>query len=155
MVSGNVHIVNPFYYIIVIYINMREAVLSYMGASPVTTFFWGLHPIDGLWVTSDLNISNACIMPFGFGVGDHCAFILDILLESLVGINPVKIVNPASRRLNSCLPECRKAYNTSLESNIVQHQLLEQLHDAHTGGHSVEETAKKVIAIDKKGKMYM
>jgi hypothetical protein len=31
-------------------------------------------------------------MPFGYGVGDHCACILDIPIESIVGMNPVKIV---------------------------------------------------------------
>jgi hypothetical protein len=76
-------------------------------------------------------------------------------MESLVGINWVKIVHPASWRLNSRLPECKKAYVASIELNIVQHQLLELLHNAHTGGHSAEETAKKVTAINKEGKMYM
>ncbi len=91
-------------------LDLGEAILSHMGASPGATFFQGLHPIDSLWVSSNLDMSNACIMPFGFGVGNNGAFILDILLESLVGINPVKIVRPASWRLNSRLPECGTAY---------------------------------------------
>jgi hypothetical protein len=94
-------------------------------------------------------------MPFGFGVGDHRAFILDIPLESLVGENPVKIVRPVSRRLNSRLPKCGEAYLESLEKNIVKHRLLECLYDAHTGGYSAEETANKVIAIEDEGKSYM
>ena len=76
-------------------------------------------------------------------------------MESIEGINPVKIVRPASQRLNSRLPECRKAYVASLESNIVQHRLLECLQAAHTGGFPVEETARRVIAIVKEGKTYM
>ncbi len=136
-------------------LNLREAILSHTRASPGATFFWGLCQIDILWVSSDLDISNMCVMPFGFGVGNHRAFILDIPLESLVGINPVKIVRPASRRLNSCLPECGKAYIASLESNIVQQRLLEHLQAAHTGGFPAEETARRVITIDKEGKTYM
>jgi hypothetical protein len=77
-------------------LNLYEAILSHTGTSPGATFFWGSSPIDGLWVSSDLNVNNACVMPFGFGVGNHCAFILDIPLKSLVGINLVKIVRPAS-----------------------------------------------------------
>jgi hypothetical protein len=88
-------------------------------------------------------------------VGDHRAFILDIPLESLVGENPVKIVRPVSRRLNSCLPKCSEAYIESLEKNIVKHRLLERLYDTHTGGYPAEETAYKVIAIDDEGKSYM
>ena len=135
--------------------DLREAIRLHTGTSPGATFFRGSRFIDGLWVSSDLDISNACVMPFGFGVGDHRAFILDIPLESLVGENPVKIVRPMSRRLNSHLPKCGEAYIENLEKNIVKHRLLERLYDAHTGGYSAEETANKVIAIDDEGKSYM
>jgi hypothetical protein len=47
-------------------------------------------------------------MPFGYGIGNHRAFILNILIKSLVGIDPVKIVQPVGRRLNSWLPGCSK-----------------------------------------------
>jgi hypothetical protein len=94
-------------------------------------------------------------MPFGFGVGNHQAFILDIPLELLVGVNPVKTVRSVSHHLNSRLPKCGQAYVDSLEANIIQHCLLERLYNAHTGGYSVEETAHRVIAIDKEGKSYM
>ncbi len=70
-----------------------KAIKLHTGASPGATFFQGSRPIDGLWVSKDLNISNACVMPFGFGMGNHRAFILDIPLESSVGASPIKIVN--------------------------------------------------------------
>ncbi len=84
------------------------------------------------------------------------SLVLDpLLLESLVGINLVNVVRPASRRLNSCLPECGKAYVESLESNIVQHRLLEHLQEAHTGGFPAGETGRRVITINKEGTTYM
>ena len=82
-------------------------------------------------------------MPFGYGVGDHRAFIVDIPIESLVGINPVKIVRPAGRRLNSKLPGCCKAYIDSLESNVIKHKLLKRLHTAYTGTYSDLEQAEQ------------
>ena len=136
-------------------LNLREVILDITGVQTGATFFRGSHPIDGLWASADLDISNACVMPFGYGVGDHRAFILDIPLESLVGINPVRIVRPASRRLNSRIPGCGKAYIQSLESNIIQHRLIERLHEAHTGDYTAEERAKRVIIIDEEGKAYM
>jgi hypothetical protein len=136
-------------------LNMREAIIQLTGASPGATFFRGSKPIDGMWVSGNPNISNACVMPFGFGVGDHRAFVLDIPLESMIGIDPVKIVRPVGRRLNSKLPGCCKAYTDSLESNIARHRLLERLYDAHTGKYSNEERAWKIILIDKVGKAYM
>jgi hypothetical protein len=136
-------------------LDMRETILQHTGKSPGAMFFRGSKPIDGLWVSSNIDISNACVMPFGYGVGDHHAFILDIPIESLVGINPVKIVRPASRQINSRLPGCSEAYIDSLEGNITRHWLLKLLCDAHTGGYSAEETAQRVIIIDKKGKACM
>jgi hypothetical protein len=64
-----------------------------------------------------------------------------------------KIVWPVSRKLNSRLPQCGKAYKNSFESNIIRHQLLECLHDAHTGMYTPEERAGKVIKLMKKEKL--
>jgi hypothetical protein len=135
--------------------DMREAIIQHTGASPGATFFRGLKPIDGMWILGNLDISNACVMPFGYGVGDHRAFVLDIPLESMIGIDPVKIARPVGHRLNSKLPSCCKAYTDSLESNIARHCLLERLYDAHTGKYSNEEQARKIILIDEEGKAYM
>jgi hypothetical protein len=120
-------------------LDLREAVVQHTGQSPGATFVRGSRLINGMWVSSDLEISNACVMPFGYGIGNHCAFILDVPLESLIGGDPVKIVRPVGRRLNSRLPGCSKSYIDSLEKNILRHRLLEQLFDAHTGAYSVEE----------------
>jgi hypothetical protein len=136
-------------------LNLQEVILQHTGTKTGATFFRGSKPINGLWASSDLEISNACVMPFGYGVGDHRAFILDLLLESLVGENPTKIVRPVSRKLNSKLPKCGEEYIQSLESNIIRHHLLERLHKAHTGNHTPEDRASKVMKIDKEGKEYM
>ena len=136
-------------------LDLREAVIQHTGASPGATFFRGSKPIDGMWVSEDLDISNACAMPFRYGVGDHRALVLDIPLESMIGIDPVKIVRPVGRRLNSKLPGARKAYIDSLESNISRHRLLQRLNDAHTGTYPNAERAQKIIQIDEEGKAYM
>jgi hypothetical protein len=78
-------------------LDLREAIVQHTGTSPGATFFQGSKPMDGLWISSNLDISNACMMPFGYGIGDHCTFILNIPIKSLVGIDPVKIVQPAGR----------------------------------------------------------
>jgi hypothetical protein len=100
-------------------LDLHEAIVQHMGASPGTTFFCGSRPINGIWVSSDLEISNASVMPFGYSIGDHHAFILDIPIQSLVGINPVKIVRPAGRRLNSRLPGCSQSSETQFLSILT------------------------------------
>jgi hypothetical protein len=77
------------------------------------------------------------------------------LIRTFIGINPVKIFRPESQQLNSRLPGCSKVYIGSLKSNIIQHYLLKCLYNAHTGGYSAEEMARKVSIIDEEGKAYM
>jgi hypothetical protein len=100
-------------------LNLQEVILQHIGTRTGATFFRGSKPVDGLWVSSNLEISNTCVMPFGYGVGDHQAFILNITLESLVGENPTEIVQPVSCKLNSRLPQCGKAYINSFKLNII------------------------------------
>jgi hypothetical protein len=87
-------------------------------------------------------------MPFGYGIGNHCASILVIPIESLVGVDPVKMVQPAGRQLNSQLPGCSQSYIDSLKGNITWHCLLERLFKVHTGNYSDEERVWRVIIIN-------
>jgi hypothetical protein len=124
-------------------LNLYEVILHHTGERTGATFFRSSKSIDGLWASSDLEISNACVMPFNYGVCNHQAFIVDIPLESLVRENPIKIVRPAGRKLNSQLPRHGNKYIKSLEKNIIQHHLFEGLHKAHTGDFTLEERARK------------
>jgi hypothetical protein len=73
-------------------LDLWEAIAQHTGTSPGATFFQGSKPINGLWISSNLDISNACMMPFGNGIDNHRTFILNIQIESIVGVYPVKIV---------------------------------------------------------------
>jgi hypothetical protein len=66
-------------------LGLRKAVLQHTGTQIGATFFRGSKPIDGLWVSSNIDIANVYIMPFGYRVGNHCMFVLDVALESLIG----------------------------------------------------------------------
>ncbi len=80
---------------------MSEVVGDFTGKKIGPTFFRGSKPIDGIWATPDITIAHACIMPAGFGVGDHRLFVVDFQEESLVGTAPFRIKRFASRRLNT------------------------------------------------------
>jgi hypothetical protein len=51
---------------------LQEAVLQHTGTQMGVTFFRGSKPIDGLWVSSNIEILNISIVPFGYGVGNTC-----------------------------------------------------------------------------------
>ncbi len=91
-------------------------------------------------------------MPFGYVVGDHRMFVLDIMLESLIGKRPTKIVCPALRRLNSNVPHCIDVYNKSMESNIVQHCLIKRLHEVHVSNWTQEDKERRVCKIDREAR---
>jgi hypothetical protein len=113
-------------------LGLRKAVLHHTGTQMGATFFRGSKPIDGLWVFSNIDIANACIMQFGYGVGNHCMFVLDVTLESLIGKMPTKIVHSALQTLNSKIPHCSAAYTKALEDNKVRYCLFKKLYAVHT-----------------------
>ena len=73
-------------------LNMSEVVGDFTGPPVGPTFFRRSKPIDGIWATKDIQVVNACIMPAGYGVGDHRLFVVDFQLQSLVGASPPKVV---------------------------------------------------------------
>jgi hypothetical protein len=52
-------------------LGMIEAVGQYTGKKIGPTYFQGQLPIDGIWTTPDVMITNACIMPAGYSIRDH------------------------------------------------------------------------------------
>ncbi len=72
-------------------LNMVEAVGEFTGKKIGPTFFGGSKPIDGIWTTADVIVMHACVMPAGFGMGDHCLFVLDMQASSLIGEEPLKV----------------------------------------------------------------
>ena len=104
-------------------LNMKEVVGEYTGRPLGATFFRGSKPIDAVWATPDLEVVGACVMPAGFGVGDHRMFVVDFRLESLVGAAPPKIVRAPSRRLNTKIPRIAEKYNRILEKSLIEHRM--------------------------------
>jgi hypothetical protein len=109
-------------------LRMSEVVGDFTGKKIGPTFFRGSKPIDGIWATPDIAIAHACIMPAGFGVGDHRLFVVDFQEESLVGTAPF-----ASRRLNTKASSgATQKYLRHLEEQLSRHRLIERLGQLHT-----------------------
>jgi len=61
---------------------MKEVVGDFTGQHLGATFFRGTTPIDGIWATPDIVVTRACMMPAGYGVGNHRLFVVDFLTSS-------------------------------------------------------------------------
>ena len=133
---------------------MREVVGDYTGRQIGATYFRGSQPIDGVWATRDIEILNACVMPVGYGMGDHRCFVIDIATASMVGRSPVKVKRLNARRLNTKLPKVLESYNKLLEQDLQRHKADEDHRRAYLA--STKEEAKKALdASERKSKQAM
>jgi hypothetical protein len=83
---------------------MQEVVGAITHQPVGPTFFQGLKPIHEVWGTLDISVCNAAIMPAGYGIGDHCLFVIDFSEADVIGISRQKVVRPTSRQLNTKIP---------------------------------------------------
>ena len=60
---------------------MNEVVGAFTNEPLGATFFRGSNPIDGVWATLDIVVTGTCVMPVGYGVGDHHMFVVDFLVR--------------------------------------------------------------------------
>jgi hypothetical protein len=59
------------------WLGMREVVGDFTGKRLGAKFLRGSKPIDAIWATSNLDVAHACVMPVGYGVGDHRLFVVN------------------------------------------------------------------------------
>jgi hypothetical protein len=112
---------------------MQEVVGEFTGKKIGLTFFRGSKPIDGVLATSDLVVTHACVMPPGFGVGDHHMFIIDSQESSMVGAAPFSVQHFMSRRLNTKVSSgATQKHVERLEANIAKYCLIKKIGILHT-----------------------
>jgi hypothetical protein len=113
-------------------LNMSEVVGDFAGKKLGPTFFQGSKPIDGIWATRDIIMTHTCVMPTGFGVGDHRIFVIDVQETSLVGSEPFWVQQFAARWLNiKVSSRAMRKYVENLEENISRHRLIEKQSSLH------------------------
>jgi hypothetical protein len=133
-------------------LGMKEVVGDFTARQLGATYFRGSEPIDGVWATGDITVTNACVMPVGFGVGDHRLFVVDFATSTLVGSGMTTVVRPALRRLNTKINGCADRYNKSLRRNILRHRLLERMVAAASSGAPKSEMTQMLINWIRRGR---
>ncbi len=137
-------------------LNMSEVVGDFTGKQIGPTFFRGSKPIDGVWAMHDIAVTHACVMPAGFGVGDHRLFVLNFLEASLVGDAPPRIQRFTSRHLNTKVSSgATQKYLKRLEINLARHRLIERLGSLYTSCKSRQKFRRQLNKLDKLSKDLM
>jgi hypothetical protein len=134
---------------------MKEVVGEFTRQPVGSTFFQGSKPIDGIWATSDITISNACIMPAGYGIGDHRMFVIDFNADNIIGQAPPRVIRATLRHLNTRIPRVANEYVRILEEKVLRHRLIERMGAAHPSSKSCRKLTKRINRIDRKLGQYM
>ena len=76
-------------------INMQQAVYAVAAGKGPNTHFKGSEPIDGIWATSEIEVTSAAYLPFDPELGDHRPVIANMSKRSLVGDKGLRIQRAA------------------------------------------------------------
>ncbi len=80
----------------------------------------------------DIVITHVCVMPAGFGIGDHRMFVFDVQKETILGTAPFRVKRFASHRLNTKVSNgATQKYLTKLEEGLLRHILIEKIGKLH------------------------
>jgi hypothetical protein len=134
---------------------MKEVVRDFTTKQLGATYFQGCKPIDPIWATSDVVVANACVMPVGYGVGDHHLFGMNFATAKLVGTDSQKIVQPALHCLNTKIEGCALQYNKVPRKNFLQHRLLERMVQVASSNKTKEKVLAQLNKLNKGREAYM
>ncbi len=115
---------------------MKEVVGDFTHQRVGATFFRGSKPFNGMWATSDILISNTCIMPAGYGIRDHRLIVIDFCAQDIIGSQPPCVVRATSFHLNTRISQVATEYERILEEKVIEHRLIEQVGKAYTSSRS-------------------
>jgi hypothetical protein len=133
-------------------LGMKEVIGEFTTRRLGATYFRGSVPIDAVWATSEVAVVNACVMPVGYGVGDHHLFVVDFATTLLIGTGcSQQIIRPALSHLNTRIEGCALQYNTALRKNILRHCLLERMVTVASSDKPTVEIATALNKLDKEG----
>jgi hypothetical protein len=84
-------------------------------------------PINAVYSTSGLTSMAAALLPSRVGVGDHCVFLLDIALETILGDVFPQVIPIAGRLLNCTSDKIRMRYIAVLNQLSNRHRIFQKL----------------------------
>ncbi len=96
------------------------------GVEP-NTHIDGKQPIDGIYATPDIDVTNFLSLSFHESVGDHRTMIVEITTSSAIGRHQGKIVRPSTRRLTLRQYGAAASYNKSLHTQLKCHDIQKRI----------------------------
>ena len=107
-------------------VGLKEVSHKQWGDSEPNTYIDGSQPIDGVWISSGLELGGLLILPFSMSVGDHRTILFDLSTRSLIGKFEHRIVRSACRRLNTKNSSLGR-YTKILDRQMSIHRMYQRL----------------------------
>jgi hypothetical protein len=108
-------------------IELQNSTLLRHGKLPTNTHADGSEPIDGLWHTPDVEITEVKWLSFEESPGDHRACVFEFTTHSVIGNFEQRIVYPPCRRLNTKIRGVVERYGKLAEAQFAVHRISERL----------------------------
>ena len=108
-------------------LGLEEATNRVWEGEEPNTYVDGKLPIDGVWVSAEIEITHIKLLNFLQSVGDHRSIILEFSTRSFVGTFANKIVKPVSRRLTTKNKTAMFTYNDTVETEFLRHRIPERM----------------------------
>jgi hypothetical protein len=104
---------------------LRNSILDHHNITnnTIPTYHRGSCAIDGIFISSTINIIKGGYMPFGAFPSDHWGLWVDITYTNAFGYNMPKTITPRARRLKSDDPRVRNKWIKLYTEHIQQHKL--------------------------------
>jgi hypothetical protein len=94
-------------------------------------------------------------MPAGYGIGDHCLFVINFSAADMIGISRQKVARPISWQLNTKIPRLAAAYARLPEGKVLSHLLIICMGAAHWKSKSRALARRRLNKLDKEFRQYM
>ena len=121
---GNAHLTQVFEDI-----GLKEAILSqHQDEGFQSTHQRGSDPIDGIFISANLNVEASGYLPFGEGSSDHRGLWIKVKEEDLFGYNMEKVQPASIRRLKLHDPRVVKRWIEAYKAYLNEHDLPNRIY---------------------------
>lgn len=91
------------------------------------TYTGGTDTIDGIWTTTDIEVTYICWLPFEHSPGDHRVGIFKFTEASSIGIHTQRIIPPKCQQLRTKQPWVVQAYLQTVTEQFECHNISKHL----------------------------
>ena len=92
-----------------------------------STYNRGNKPIDGIFISDHLSITEGGYLPFGEAISDHRGIWITIQFEQVLGYNMAKPIRPQAQRLKTTIPNVLSKFQQTYMDFIREEQLDTQI----------------------------